>query len=209
MRVLTLDASTHAGWSLFEDSLGVSKPKLLLNGLIENDQPVQRYGPYPGCYVHAAMDIANALFDLVAQHKPEVVVIEETNLGKNRYAQKLLEFIHAFLLSQLIMGFTGKIVYLDSSAWRKAIDLRLDKEQKKNNAKISQAKKNAKLYGTKISFEKKKLGVRGRITKKHLAVNRVNEVYDLGFKVKDNDRADAICLGLAYFVGAIPADGIL
>jgi hypothetical protein len=209
MRVLSLDASTHAGWSLFEDSLGVSKPKLLLNGLIENDQPVMRFGPYPGCYVHAATSIANRLFDLVTEHKPDVVVIEETNLGKNRYAQKLLEFIHCILVVQLVMGWTGQTVYLSSSSWRQALDLRMDSEQKKNNRKIAEAKKLAKETGMKIGEAKKKLGVKGKITKKHLAVNRVNEVYDLGFKVKDNDRADAICLGMAYFVGAVPADGIL
>lgn len=216
MRVLSLDASTHAGWSLLEGEPGDATspapgpvPKLLGRGLIENDQVVQAFGPYPRCYVHAATSISNRLFDLVAEHRPDVVVIEETNLGKNRYAQKLLEFIHCALLAQLLVGFTGQIVYLSSSSWRQALDLRLDSEQKRNNAKIAKARKLARETGVTLNVAKKQVGVKGKVTKKHLAVNRVNEVYGLGLKVKDNDIADAICLGLAYFVGATPADGIL
>jgi Holliday junction resolvasome RuvABC endonuclease subunit len=209
MRILCLDASTHAGWSLMEGEPGCTKPTILGEGLIENDQPVQAFGAYPGNYIHAATSIANRLFDLVIKHRPDVVVIEETNLGKNRYAQKLLEFIHCSLVAQLVLGFVGEVVYLSSSSWRQALDLRLDSEQRRNNAKIAKARKLARETGISINAAKKKVGVKGKITKKHLAVNRVNEVYSLGFKVKDNDRADAICLGLAYFVGAEAADGIL
>ncbi len=209
MRVLSLDASTHAGWALLEGELGCVKPTIVAEGLIENDKPVQAFGPYPGNYLHAATSIANRLFDLVTEHKPDVVVIEETNLGKNRYAQKLLEFIHCSLLAQLTLEWVGKVVYLSSSSWRQALDLRLDSEQKKNNAKISKARKLVRETGISITAAKKQVGVKGKITKKHLAVNRVNEVYDLKFKVKDNDRADAICLGMAYFAGATHADGVL
>jgi Holliday junction resolvasome RuvABC endonuclease subunit len=40
--------------------------------------------------------------------------------------------------------------------------------------------------------------VAGKIGVKNLSVNYVNEFYNLKFKKKDNDIADAICLGLAY-----------
>lgn len=211
MRVLCLDASTHAGWALLEGELGDTKPKLLDHGLIENDKPVLDFGPYPFCYIRAARSIADRLFTLAGRHAPNVVVIEETNLGKNRYAQKLLEFIHCYLVKYIEDDFRGQleVVYLSSSSWRQALDLRLDSEQRRNNAKLTKAKKLARDTGITVNAAKKQVGVRGKITKKHLAVNRVNDIYDLKFKVKDNDRADAICLGLAYFVGAERADGTL
>jgi Holliday junction resolvasome RuvABC endonuclease subunit len=208
MRVLALDASTHAGWAVLHGEPGDVRPTLECEGLIENDKPVQAFGEYPWNYVKAAQSIADRLIEQVEFIRPDVVVIEETNLGKNRYAQKLLEFIHCSLLSKITSG-QLKVIYLSSSSWRQALDLRLDSEQRKNNAKIAKAKKLARETGISIHAAKKKIGVKGKINKKHLAVNRVNEVYDLGFKVKDNDIADAICLALAYFVGATPADGIL
>jgi Holliday junction resolvasome RuvABC endonuclease subunit len=209
LRVLTLDASTHAGWALLEGELGNPKPQILAKGLIENDKPVQAFGAYPMNYLHAATGIANRLFGLVTEYKPDVVVIEETNLGKNRYTQKLLEFIHCSLLGQLAVRYIGRVVYLSSSTWRQALNLRLNLEQRKNNAKLAKAKKLASETGVAVHAAKKKLGVKGRVTEKHLAVQYVNEVYNLKLKVKDNDVADAICLGLAFFAGARPADGIL
>jgi hypothetical protein len=51
--------------------------------------------------------------------------------------------------------------------------------------------------------------VKGKVTTKHLAVRLVNSVYGLGLKQKDNNDADAICLGLAFFAGAQPCDGAM
>ena len=39
---------------------------------------------------------------------------------------------------------------------------------------------------------------RGKISKKHLAVRMVNDLYGKQLKLKDNDEADAILMGQAY-----------
>jgi hypothetical protein len=207
MKVLAVDASTHSGWALLEGEIGDVKPALVAKGLIENDKPVTGFGNFPECYVWASTSMADKLMALVQELKPDMVVIEEVNLGKSRYAQKLLDGIHYWFLRQLQADYQDKVIYISSSIWRQTLDLRLDSEQRRNNAKLAKAKKLVKETGISIAAAKKKLGIKGKITKKHLAVNRVNEVYELGFKVKHNDTAEAICLGMAYFQHAEPCDG--
>lgn len=150
--------------------------------------------------------MAAQLYELVIRFQPDVVIIEETNLGKSRYAQKTLEFIHKSLLFQL-RAFPGKVIYFSSSSWRQALGLTMTKEDKKNNARLSKAKKYATEMGVKL--DKKALGVRGKINKKHLALRYVNDTFNLTLKVKDNDAADAICLAAAYLKGATPCDGVM
>jgi hypothetical protein len=82
----------------------------------------------------------------------------------------------------------------------------LSKEQKKANAKLSKAKRESALAGVKL--DKKKLGIKGKTNKKHLAVQRANDEYNLKLKQKDNNEADAICLGLAFFNNCTPCDGV-
>lgn len=206
LKILAIDPSTHAGWALFEGEMG-STPRLQEHGLVESGAGVASYGAYPFNYLLASKAVVDRLVDIFFRVQPHIVVLEDSNLGKNRYAQKLLEFIHCSLLKRL--EGLAPVVYFSSSSWRQALDLRMDSEQRKNNAKIAKAKKLAKEKGLSISAAKKQLGVKGKITKKHLSVNRVNEVYGLNFKMKDNDQADAICLGLAFFAGAVRSDGIL
>jgi Holliday junction resolvasome RuvABC endonuclease subunit len=199
MKLLALDLSTKTGWSLFDEG------KLLLYGKVKLEDPILAYGPYPWCYTKAANEMATLVWEIVSKSEPNVVVIEETNLGKNRYAQKALEFIHCSVL-RILSTTDYKLVYLSSSSWRKALELSLTKEDKKNNAKLSKAKASASATGTKL--DKKTLGIRGRINKKHIALRYVNKHFNLKLKVKDNDTADAICLGEAYLRGAVPCDGI-
>jgi Holliday junction resolvasome RuvABC endonuclease subunit len=200
MKVLGLDLSTKPGWAFKEDD------QPFVFGAIKLDHPVISYGDYPWSYDKASEVMASMLFEIVLRFKPDVVVIEETNLGKSRYAQKTLEFIHKALLARL-RDWNGKVIYLSSSSWRQALGLQMSKEDKKNNAKLSKAKKLASESGMKL--DKKALGVRGKINKKHLALRYVNETYGLALKVKDNDAADAICLAAAYLKGAQLADGVM
>jgi Holliday junction resolvasome RuvABC endonuclease subunit len=170
-----------------------------------------RWG-YPQAYVEVAYDMARKFLALVDQHRPDVIVIEETNLGKNRYSQKMLEFLHCAFAERFLNRETKpvpdpKIVYLSSSSWRHALGLQMSKEDKRNNAKLSKAKRNAALYGTKL--DKAALGIRGRVNKKHVAIRFVNSTYGLALLVKDDDIADAICLGLAYFQNAAQCDGVV
>jgi hypothetical protein len=202
MRVLALDISTKAGWALMDDA------RLVDFGGIALNKTILEYGAYPWNYDDATEEMAAKLFDKIVHLLPDVVVIEESNLGKSRYAQKALEFIHKGLLSRL-RGWRGKVIYLSSSSWRQALGLQMTKEDKRNNAKISKAKKKAAEWGMGIHEAKKALGVKGKINKKHIALRYVNETFGLKLKVKDNDAADAICLAAAFFKGAEPADGVM
>jgi hypothetical protein len=212
MKILCLDLSTHAGYAFLEGERG-EKPKLIKYGTIHLGKSVVEYGPYPYGYVLCARAQIGNLINLLMDD-PDVIVIEETNMGRNRYTQKLLEFLHHELILRLediayrrkAGGGSLEVVYLDSSEWRSNLGLKMSKEQKKLNAKLSKAKREAAEAGSKL--DKKKLGIKGKTTAKHLAVAHANESYDLKLKVKDNDAADAICLGLAYCNNATPCDGV-
>ena len=59
----------------------------------------------------------------------------------------------------------------------------------------------------KTGVNKKDLGIKGKVTKKHLAVRRANDLFNLTLIQKDNDVADSLLLGTAYFLGAEVCDG--
>lgn len=204
MRVLALDVSSRSGWALFDVEEGKPVSAPILKGLVELEENILTYGSgvYPDNYTAAAVEMARRLSLLAVGYTPDVVVIEETNLGKNRYSQKFLEFVHCCLIAQLRPRFLVK--YISSSSWRSALGIALSKEDKKNNGRLSKAKRKA---GEGGKVDKKALGVKGKIGKKHLSVRYVNETFGLSFKMKDNDIADAICLGAAYVAGAEICDG--
>lgn len=192
MRILALDYSTHAGWAYFEEG------KLVEYGTLHCDTMVKDEGTYPWSYVSVAHRQADlTLIQLIwsRDQTPDVVVIEETNGSKNRYTQKLLEFLHLALLDRFAT-IGVKVVYVNTGDWRKNLGIWLTKEQKKANAKLSKAKSAAKKAGVKL--DKGALGIRGKITKKHAAVHYVNERFGYKLKIKDNDAAEAICIGLAF-----------
>lgn len=215
MKVLALDISTNAGWALLEGQMG-EIPKILETGTITNDGPVSSFGDYPWSMQRAANSIAIRLVQLYIDKNPDVIVIEETNKpGRfgNRYSQKLLEFIHCHVLAllhehtQTESAVHSKyiclpdVVYINTSDWRKIVGANLTKADKALNVKVRKLKKAGDKEGLK------KLGVRGKIGKKHVAVRFVNTAYGLNLKMKDNDIADAICQGTAYFLGVKHCDG--
>lgn len=194
MRLLGLDLSSKCGWALLDgDSLEYG----LIRAPMGLDEYLKCHG-YPHGFIKAVGDQAEEVLRLVLDKKPSIVVIEETNLGKQRYTQKYLEWLHKSLLDKLLLT-DVKVVYVSSSQWRSALSLVMSRQDRKNNQKLSKARK--------LGVDKKVFGVRGKITKKHLAVRYVNEKYKLGFKVKDNDVADAICLCDAFLSGVIVCDG--
>lgn len=227
MKILCLDLSTSTGWALLDwKSLSDKETlELLSHGVVENDKPIVAFGPYPWNYLAAAESIVTKLTELIRRETPDVILVEEINLGKSRYSQRALEWIHALLVQWVRQnipatsyvrrseGFVRddmpSLYYVSSSEWRKAINLRLDAEQRRNNARLSKAKKWAQEMKQPISVAKKKFGVAGKVTKKHLAVAYVNGRFGTSLLMKDNDRADAICLGCGFAAGAVLADGIL
>lgn len=196
-RVLALDISTKTGWALFENG------QLVNHGLVKLQKKISECGTYPWSYYAATGHVAGLIVNVIENTNPDVIVIEETNGSRSRYTQKILEWLHCALLQSLdILGYPvkDKVYYVNSSEWRKVIGLALTKDQKKANAKLSKAARDGKV-------DKAALGIRGKITKKHLSVAYVNKEYDLAFKIKDNDKADAICLGKAFIQGANVCDG--
>jgi hypothetical protein len=202
MKVLALDLSSKAGWAVLNDS------KLEAHGLIQLGKTILSFDKYPWAYYLAAQEQADAVCAKVKEVQPDVVVVEETNLGRNRYSQKFLEFLHCMVLDRYPLNASGepiRIVYISSGVWRKTIGMEMSAEDRRNNSKLSRAKSYAKHTGQKL--DKGALGIKGRINKKHLAVRYVNANYGLNLKMKDNDIADAICLGTAFLMGASTCDG--
>ena len=198
MKILSLDISSQTGFAFFEGSKHIESGTLKMD---ESEISSVKALPYPLSYIKRSERIASLLVEKVIAYSPEVVVIEETNKGKARYTQKLLEFIHLQFLQRLTNEFQGvKIVYLNTSQWRKTLNIKATKEDKKNNSLVNQAKKNKK--------SKKDLGVKGKITTKHLAIRFVNDALGLDLKMKDNNTADAIALNLAYQMGASAVSGV-
>jgi Holliday junction resolvasome RuvABC endonuclease subunit len=179
MKTLALDMSTKTGWALFDDKTYVKSgyiAKTLVKDFNVNKDP-NKSPVYPYNLIEAAEEIARNVMVLVNELSPDKIVIENTVRGRNRHTQRLLEFMHFAIIKAL--G-EKKFTYMDPSQWRFIVGLKMSNEDKKKNKAVN----------------KKEL--RGKITKKHLAIRKVKELYGLDLLVKENDRADAILLGVAY-----------
>lgn len=215
MKVLALDISTKTGYAVLEGEEN-QIPQLKSFGKIETHQKVFDYGGYPFSFLFAAEDIIGRVMQLILDIKPDVIVVEETNMGKSRMKQKVLEYLHCSFLRAFhttyvenhhTNGVKPEVFYISSSMWRTAIGLNMSKEDKKNNALLSKAKKLSAETGKKL--DKASLGIKGKINKKHLSVRYINSNFDKDFKMKDNDICDAISLGTSYFFGAKICDGVM
>jgi hypothetical protein len=204
MRILALDISTKAGYAVLDVS-DSGERKLVEYGSVKLGAVILSFGDYPWCYLHAAQEQALKLVKLEEKFLPDIIVVEEVNLGKSVWAQKSLDYTHCMFLHLLDGDTKAKIVYLSSRAWRQALGQVMSKDQKKANAKLSKAKREAADSGAKL--DKVALGIRGKVTKKHLAVKYVNDTYNLSLKMVENDSADAICLATAYMQNAVPCTG--
>ena len=139
----------------------------------------ERAPEYPLNLLAASNRMAQYVINLWVKYHPDFVVIENTQLGRNRHSQRLLEWIHKDVLEALNF-YQIKPRYLEPSIWRCALGLRMTKEELKHNRQV-------------------KLGeAKGKITKKHLSVRFVNLTYGLNLLLKDNDIADAIGLASAF-----------
>lgn len=206
MKLFCIDLSLHCGYAVL-GSQSHSDPQLLAYGTIHYEGvPVRERNNYPTSYLLVVEEHVNNVISMVEKHQPDHIVIEETNKGKNRYSQKMLEFLHHELLTNFKGRWECPITYLDTSAWRSTLGIWMSKDQKKINAKINKAKREG---GDKAARATKKvLGVKGKFNKKHVAINHANITFGLSLKMKDNDAADAICLGLAYLKGTTPSNGV-
>jgi len=180
--LLALDVSTKTGWAFR------TREKLLETGQLHsrvadfnvNADP-DKSPLYPGNILDAAEAMADQIGGLIQRLQPTHIVVENTVKGRNRHTQRLLEWYHSELLRRT-RALNRTYTYLDPSAWRKALEMRLSKDQRANNRDVSAGKK------------------RGRITTKHLSVAWANQRFGLSLKIKDNDIADAIGLSEAWFI---------
>lgn len=184
MYILGLDISSNTGWALFENE------NLICCGLLAN--PTKTY-EFPWGFYSWSKNTASAIADLVFKYAHvDKIVIERTNLGRNREFQTYLEWIHGFFLLNIDkINLNEKICYVDTSQWRKKINLKLSTDQRKQNKFINVQHKNGV---QNVLQNGKRIG---KVTSKHLSVNYVNDNYSMNFKLKHNDIADAICIALS------------
>ncbi len=190
MKIIALDLSSNTGWAKFE--FNQFKCDLLDYGLIELDKKIDYFTSWEDPEIfwnifHSAKAFADNIYDklILKEEFPYQVVIERTNLGRQRSSQTFLEWLHFCFLMKMI-GSEQELFYLDSSQWRKAVGMLMSKEDKKNNQDVKKGKK------------------RGKITKKHLSVRLVNDLFKdklrAPLKLKDNDISDAILLGYSKWI---------
>lgn len=181
MKVLSLDLSTSSGWAVLCSNL--SEIELVDFGCYKALPSTRNY-PYN--FLERADGIAENLYSVYLKYLPDFIIIEDTNLGQQRFTQKFLEFIHATVLRSFF-EIKKKVYYVSTSEWRSVLQLRLSKEEKSKN----------------------RSGNFSKVTLKHVAVQKVNSTFRLQLKQKDNDIADAILLGQAFLQGAKVSDGIM
>jgi hypothetical protein len=174
MKILGLDISKHTGFSVLEDG------KIIESGTYDVDDPEEFKTLLEEVrYNYEAQDLARFIYGLYLKHDPDVCYLEQINRGKNRHSQKMLDGLHYAIIEMFInQNWIHKVRYVDTSAWRNTLSVRLNKDQAKHNKQVKQ-----------------KL-IRGKITPKHLAVMKANEVFGLRLKLKDNNTADSLMLGL-------------
>lgn len=178
-QVLALDISSVTGVAFFENGRLLTQYQIKISNKFNKlDYPTNTY-PW-------AREVANKLFNDIVLPSYEInssieVVIEQTNLGRNRISQAFLEAIHAYLYELLThKGIQPK--YMSSSEWRALVGLQLSQEDKKKNKLLKQNKG------------------RGKVTKKHLAIRLTKELFGLDLLVKENNIADACLLGWAFIL---------
>ena len=172
MVILGLDLSTNSGWSILNNGQPIGYG-LLSAPDVNNYELVPDYAQ-----VDRALKISEQIRDLIQRTGfIDFIYIEQTNKGQNRISQKQLEMIHFAVLTELRnLGMAPKVRYVDTSAWRKALGIQLNKLQREHNKLV-----------------RKKLA-RGKITWKHLAVEWANAKYGINLLLKDDDIADALAL---------------
>lgn len=196
-KILSLDMSSKTGWSIgtiSKNSAGDMSYDLESFGLLQKTEKPDK--KYPSDYISWAVNTARPIINMIETHKPDVLVIEETAKGsKNNFSQKLLEFIH-YIMAEYISLNNIEARYFMTGEWRVLVGAKMSSAESKRNQKRSKIKKAT--GAIRIKDENGK--VLGKITKKHVNIRRANELFGLSLIKKDEDIADAILLGYAYFI---------
>lgn len=209
MIVLTLDLSTRTGGAVFDtasselliDVFDIDKKgesPLSTNTMLKGETKkarkrkaiATRYDPsnHPLDFLIFVDTFTDLIFNKVKEIKPDRIVVEQTNKGRDRWRQKLIEWIHQSLMTKLALD-DYNITYIDTIEWRRLLDLKLSAQNRKDNKLIREYNRNKK---------PDEEGAVGIVDEKDLAINFVEKTLGYKLKKKENDIADAICIGLAY-----------
>jgi hypothetical protein len=197
MKILAIDmAASKSGWAIYIDG------KPIRYGTCFIDKEQSEFGLYPFCFPQYARYAATKLAELVDFEKPSEVILEETNPGKNVYSQKSLEHVHFAFIEEMDKRKIS-LTYIRTGVWRKLVGAYQNSEEKKLNSKIGRMKiKNGSSKPVKIDGK-----VVGKKTRKHVALRRVQELFGFELRMKEQDAAEAILIGLAANMGAPRCNG--
>jgi hypothetical protein len=120
----------------------------------------------------------------------DVMLLEQTNKGRDRWRQKLLEWLHHELCRRFSDKAPFKIKYIDTMTWRKILGIKVSRIDKKENKKIREYNKKAKISG--------ETQIQGITKDKDVAIEFCKNTFNLSMKKKDHNIADTICIGFAY-----------
>jgi len=202
-RLLALDLSTNTGWALFENGVPI-RYGVISQPVVDWKAEIKTYKDYPSIYprnfVEAATLMSVRISDLIVITKPNAVVIEETNTSRQRFSQKILEWIH-FCVVESIRSFKPIIPfrYLTTRCWRLHVKCFLSQwpEYHKWNSRYSRIKRKSKPNKAGARVAKLDGKVISRVDSKKLSVIIANKYYDLKLSPCEDDVADAINLGRA------------
>jgi Holliday junction resolvasome RuvABC endonuclease subunit len=190
MKLLCLDVSSHTGWALFS----IENNARFLNeyGLIETVKP--NTADYPRSMLEWSYNAFQGIKALIDECNPDYICIEETVKGsKNHLSQKLLEWCH-FRIADLIVNRNIPVKYFQTGEWRHIVEAKMTKEEREHNKIIRDFHKK----GIKIAKDSKGKRI-GKVGKKHVNVRIANALFGLNLKLADNNQADAILMGEAFF----------
>jgi hypothetical protein len=206
VRFVVLDLSTKTGWAYFE--VGDAGLVLLERGQLEPiPEPKHLKLPYPENYLAWSRDVAQDVRDnILSERSFDYLVIEETAKGSlDAHIQKLLEWIH-YEIATYIRASRGSarlknVYYLQTGEWRQTAGCQMTKDEKKRNKRVRDVRKAAKAKGEKVVLVEVKPGEKkvGLVSKKHLTLRRVREIFGIELQVQQNDTADALLIGYAAY----------
>lgn len=217
MIITALDLSIRTGIAVFDTSkIGEEilieasnydckhKSPLSLN-LIEKDQSKSRKrksnrmkydsSNHPDDFVEFIDQYINELIlkiiELTQDKRVDIFVIEQTNKGRDRWRQKMLEWLHLIFYQKINYPIKKRIEYVDSFEWAKILNLSLSKHERKHNKEIRQHNRSKSESQTRMT---------GITDSKDLSIRFAEEKFNLKLLKKENDIADAICLGYAWLI---------
>lgn len=171
---------------------------VLLVDFGQNTPIPETVGMYPENYVLWAHECYDAIITLIDKFNPTVLVIEETaSNSKSVFSQKILEWIH-YLVAKYIKESKIKAVYIMSGQWKSETEAKMTKDESKRNKDVKEYKKK---NNSKYAYNKDGKRI-GKITRKHVAIRRANEIFEKFLKTplrkKDEDAAESLLLGYCY-----------